>query len=348
MSPSLFSYHRKFDDGTPTNTLQNKVINMSAKLNRLLRIINLIQSYPGVTAPQLADECEVDLRTIRRDIQDLSKARIPITTLANGRGYRFMGNFSLYPINWTEEEALAFSILPSLTDSLTQLLPPHFYAAHEKVMSAYSCERNRNTEVLEQVASSIQLGKPAHQEGNVNFLAPIIQATIAKKTIKAEYYTQSTGSFSKRLIDPYYLIPRENRFYVIGFCHFRKGIRVFRVSRFHSVEIIDATFKKVEFNIQRYMKNTWSITRGDKLINFKVHFSPSVAGYVKEEELFVEPILRDFPDGTLELKVTLNHHREFLEWLAKYGPEAEIIEPVEYREEMKKRLARWSKLYEET
>ena len=179
---------------------------MSTKLNRMLRIMNLIQSYPGITGSQLAEECEIDVRTIRRDIEDLNKAKIPITTMDNGRGYKFMGNFALYPLDWTDSEALAFSMLPSIVDSVQALLPENFYSAYEKVMASYRSERHRKTDIIEQVAQSIQLGKPAHREKNTNLLFPIIQATIAQKTIRAEYYTQSTGTFSIREIDPYYLM----------------------------------------------------------------------------------------------------------------------------------------------
>ena len=95
------------------------------------------------------------------------------------------------------------------------------------------------------------------------------------------------------------------------------------------------------------MKNTWSIERGEEQIHFKVKFSPDVARYIKEEEMFVRPKMKDLPDGGLLFEVTLNHDREFMNWVSQYGPDAEILAPVSYRERMKERLEQWRKLYEQ-
>ncbi|WP_227938319.1 hypothetical protein [Alkalihalobacillus deserti] len=50
-----------------------------------------------------------------------------------GKGNRFVGNFSLYPLDWTEEEAVAFGMMPKILDPVNHLVPPDFYTAYEKV-----------------------------------------------------------------------------------------------------------------------------------------------------------------------------------------------------------------------
>jgi predicted DNA-binding transcriptional regulator YafY len=94
------------------------------------------------------------------------------------------------------------------------------------------------------------------------------------------------------------------------------------------------------------MKHTWSIERGEEQIRFKVRFHPDAARYVKEEELFLKPVMAMQKDGSLLFEVTVNHDREFLNWLSQYGPDAEILEPRSYREVMRAKLDRWKKLYE--
>jgi predicted DNA-binding transcriptional regulator YafY len=88
-----------------------------------------------------------------------------------------------------------------------------------------------------------------------------------------------------------------------------------------------------------------SIERGEQQIKFKVKFTADIARYIKEEELFVKPKMTDFPDGSLLFEVTINEDREFLGWLAQYGPDAEILEPKSYRELMRDRLNKWAKVY---
>lgn len=45
---------------------------------RLLRIIYLIQTYPGIKAKELAAYCETSERTIYRDLNILSEAHVPM------------------------------------------------------------------------------------------------------------------------------------------------------------------------------------------------------------------------------------------------------------------------------
>lgn len=315
---------------------------MTDKVIRLFKILLAIQSNPGISAKELADKCETTDRTIYRDMRILDLIA-PITNEGYGKGYRFVGNFAMYPLNFTEQEALVFSVLPSVLD--TSKLPPGFESAYNKVMATHVKETRKRYDTLENVADMIQMGTPAYRENSANFLLSIMEAIIASKTIRAIYHTQSRNELTERQIDPYYLVPRDQRFYLIGYCHSKQDIRTFRIIRFRHVELTSNRFDKGDFNIAQYMKHTWSIERGDSLITFKIKFQPDVARYVKEEELFVRPKMTDLPDGSLLFEVTVNHEREFMNWVVQYGPSAEILEPASVREKFKEQLQRWGQLY---
>jgi predicted DNA-binding transcriptional regulator YafY len=59
-----------------------------------------------------------------------------VTNEGRGTGYRFMGKFFLYPLNFTEQEALVFSLLPSMLDK--DKLPPGFDTAYDKLWAHIS------------------------------------------------------------------------------------------------------------------------------------------------------------------------------------------------------------------
>lgn len=252
---------------------------MTDKVIRLFKMLLAIQANPGISAKELADKCETTDRTIYRDLRILDLIA-PITNEGYGKGYRFVGNFAMYPLNFTEQEALVFSVLPSVLD--TSKLPPGFESAYDKVMATHVKEARKRYDTLENVADMIQMGTPAYRENNANFLLPIMEAIIACKTIRAVYHTQSRNELTEREIDPYYLVPRDQRFYLIGYCRAKREIRTFRMSRFRHVELTGNHFDKGDFSIAQYMKHTWSIERGDSLITFKIKFHPDVARYVKE------------------------------------------------------------------
>lgn len=109
---------------------------MTDRLIRLMRIITLIQARPGILTRELAERCGTSERTIYRDMVALSAMHIPIIHKGHGKGYMFIGNFALYPLDWTDEEMQAFSKLSTVMDQIAPLLPVEFQSAYEKVMAA--------------------------------------------------------------------------------------------------------------------------------------------------------------------------------------------------------------------
>lgn len=317
---------------------------MSEKANRLFQLINAIYAKPGITASELASKLEVSQRTIYRDVNDISL----FTTLVldeekrNG-GYRFLNENFLDPIRFNEEEELAFTLLPSLLERDKR--PPGFDSAYDKVMASYRKNQRQRSNLVRDITELIQMGTPAYRTEYPNYLHEIIQAILDKRTIDTVYHTQSRDETSNRMIDPYYLIPREQRFYLIGFCHRAQGMRVFRLSRFQQVHITNEVFDLGDFNIQQYLKNTWSIHPGERNTRFRVRFDSKVARYIREEELFVQPWMKELADGSLLFEVTVNNEHEFIMWLLQYGPDAEILEPQSAREEMKARMVAWMRMY---
>jgi predicted DNA-binding transcriptional regulator YafY len=190
------------------------------------------------------------------------------------------------------------------------------------------------------------MGTPTYRIDSPNFLQPIIQAILEQKTIDTVYHTQYRNETTERKIDPYYLVPRDQRFYLIGYCHLKQEIRTFRISRFQKVDITAQPFDKGDYSIKKYLKNTWSIDGGDKNITYKVRFDAEVARYIKEEELFVRPRMKDQKDGSLIFEVTVNNDKDFLRWILQYGPSAEILEPKAVRESLKQQLSQWIRIYQ--
>ncbi|HHY68289.1 MAG TPA: transcriptional regulator [Alicyclobacillus sp.] len=324
---------------------ENAGVAMDNQLYRLLKLITLIQAYPGIRAKRLAAECEVTERTIYRDIDRLAQ----ITTISKGRrgeGYRFVGQFALYPLDLTEEEIAGLQAVAAWVETAHRPLPPGWKTAYQKVMAAHAKEKKVNQEFLERVGDVVRLGNPAWAPETPNVFPELLQAVIHRRPVKALYHSQSRDQTGWRRIDPYYLIPREHRFYVIGYCHTRKEFRTFRVSRFLELRVLDGEYEKRPFDLNEYMKYTWSIERGASLIRFVVKFSPKVARYVKEEELFLRPQIRELPDGSLWFQVVVNGASEFLRWLWTYGPDAEILEPKQYRDHMVGILRQWLEKYE--
>ena len=80
------------------------------RADRLFDIIRILRaaSQP-VTAAAIADELEVTVRTVYRDVATLQARRIPIEGAA-GVGYVLRRGYELPPLMFTEDEAEAIAV----------------------------------------------------------------------------------------------------------------------------------------------------------------------------------------------------------------------------------------------
>lgn len=78
------------------------------RLERLLRIVALLQSRGRMTAGELAERLEVSVRTIQRDLDALSGAGVPVYALRGGDGgWELSANYRTALAGLTGEEARA-------------------------------------------------------------------------------------------------------------------------------------------------------------------------------------------------------------------------------------------------
>src|SRR5438876_1735664 len=79
--------------------------------SRVLTVLELLQSRPSITGPELADRLEMDVRTVRRYITHLQDVDIPVeANIGRYGGYRLRPGFKLPPLLFTEAEATAIML----------------------------------------------------------------------------------------------------------------------------------------------------------------------------------------------------------------------------------------------
>lgn len=83
-----------------------------AKSKRVIELMIAINQRKKFTARELADEFEVSIRTIMRDLQVLSELGVPLyTEYGPHGGYRVLRERQLPPITFSEQEAVAIFCL---------------------------------------------------------------------------------------------------------------------------------------------------------------------------------------------------------------------------------------------
>ncbi|MTL14728.1 HTH domain-containing protein, partial [Nocardia seriolae] len=77
---------------------------------RLLRLLSLLQTPREWSGAELAAQLEVDVRTVRRDIEKLRTLGYPVHAVAGAAGYRLGAGANLPPLLLDDEEAIAVAM----------------------------------------------------------------------------------------------------------------------------------------------------------------------------------------------------------------------------------------------
>jgi len=241
--------------------------------SRVLTVLELLQSKPSISGPELAARLEMDVRTVRRYITHLQDVGIPVeANIGRHGGYRLRPGFKLPPLIFTEEEATAI-ILGLLANSWLEV--GQSSAAVEGALAKVSRVLPlRARERLQAVSSHVVLF-PHNQQArpDVSLLIDLSGAIHASQRIAIDYRSLQQES-THRKVEPYGITGWKGHWYLGGYCCLRQGYRAFRLDRIQQVEILAETFEKAEeFDYQAFVRERYE-TRG---IPIEVEFQADMA-----------------------------------------------------------------------
>ncbi len=226
---------------------------MAHPTTRVLAVLELLQSHGQISGAELARRIAVDRRTLRRYIAMLEEMGIPITT-EQGRygGYRLVAGFKLPPMMFTDEEAQALSLgliaarglglagaapaIESVQAKLDRVLP----SAPRKTIAA----------LRESVA--LQTGD-ARVNADTKLLRVLSESAQTRREASMSYRA-ADGALTTRAFDVYGLVYRGGRWYVVGHCHLRSGLRTLRLDRIAHAAVTVREFQRPDgFDASEYL-----------------------------------------------------------------------------------------------
>ena len=276
---------------------------------RVLAVLELLQAHGRLSGAELSRRIGVDARTLRRYIARLEDIGVPITT-ERGRygGYALAAGFKLPPMMFTGEEALALSLgvlaARSLGLDAAQPAVASAQAKLERVMPASLKKRMRAID--ETVALDLTRAPPA---GDHAALTALSAAAQARQRVHL-HYRAANGDDSERDFDAYGLGYRGGRWYVVGHCHLRRGLRSFRLDRVRDVRPLPASFGRPEaFDTLAHLADSIATLPRAHAIEVLLHADLATArGALFEGVGLFEPV----GDGTV-----LHAQADDLDWFAR-------------------------------
>lgn len=306
---------------------------------RVLTVLELLQSRHRIGGAELAERLEVDVRTVRRYITMLQDLGIPVEGTRGRYGaYQLRPGFKLPPLMFSEDEALALvlGLLAARRLGLTVAAPATegALAKVERVLPLAVRERVRAVEETLVIEAGVKETSPAAGE----IVVALGAAAQQQRRVWLRYRAWE-GEESERAIDPYGLVYRAGRWYVVGHCHLRGDVRVFRLDRVVRAEPLDDTFDRpADLNLLEHVERGIASVPGTWRVEALLHTTLDAA---RERISGPVAILEPAADGVEG--VMLRCYVERLEWMAHYlmglGCRFAVRHPPELRDALRQLAA---------
>ena len=197
---------------------------------RLLRLLELLQSQPLATGPELAELLGVDRRTVRRDVAALQRIGIPVEGERGvGGGYRLRPGFRLPPLMLTDDEAAATALGLVAARGLGLGDAEHAETALAKIERVLPDRLRARVGALAAAVAFAGPSRGAPPPAASTALA-LAEAIRRRRRVRISYESFA-GEESRRELSPYGLVVHAGAWYLAAHDHDRDALRTFRVDR---------------------------------------------------------------------------------------------------------------------
>jgi predicted DNA-binding transcriptional regulator YafY len=318
------------------------------RASRLLATLLLLQTRGRMTAQALADEFEVSVRTIYRDIEQLSAADVPVyADRGPNGGFELLDGYrtKLTGLSATEAATLFLAGLPGPAAELG--LAEVMSTAQMKLTAALS-EGARASAT--RVAARFHLDPMGWFRGaeDARFL-PAIAAAVWNETAVDVQYRRYQGVVTRKL-QPLGLVLKGGVWYFVALSSGQT--RTYRVSNLVEVTATDDRFERPkDFDLVRFWTMT-SHTFEVGLLRDKAVLRVSPRGMAMFS-LFAAAVSQaaaesagpSDTDGWITVQIPIESIDRAATDLLRLGAEAEVLEPPELRDRIASLAADISRLY---
>ena len=320
---------------------------MLQRINRIVKLLGLLQGGRGQNSGELADACGVSRRTIFRDLDALRRAEVPLFYDEERQTYGIPGQYFLPPTNFSAEEALAVILLCHELGSDDHL--PFCSAAKTAANKLENNLPEQLVRYLRRVSQGVRIKfdatNPLRERQPV--YEQLLAAIADRQAVRIRYESFLEQSHIQTKLQPYKLLFNQHSWYVIGRSSVHREVRTFNVGRIAKLELLDESSKiPANFSVDRYLGNAWRLipeAGPDEEVHLR--FRPQVARNVADVAWHKTQRTEILPDGSLDFRVTVSGLNEISWWITGYGEQVEVLSPPKLRELLANRARKMLAVY---
>ena len=299
------------------------------QLERILYLLPLASREGGVPLTEAAERLGVTVDTLQRDLEEITSRafyhpaggadEIQILLESNHlKIYSYKKFDRPTKLSGREMLSLAIGLRAAASESAAEAPAEILDLAHRIEMElAVSSARGED--------DLFEIDEGDHEGAAIRSL--LKDAARSRTRCRLLYLKPNDPDAEEREVDPYSLVYGSGKWYVIGYCHLRKAIRAFRVDRVLRASLLESDYAVPEdFDPTSYVSDG-RVFRSESEADVLVHYSSAVAPWVREHG----PI-EEAGDGRVAVRFTTADPGWVVRHVLSYGPEAEVLEPLDVRD----------------
>lgn len=215
-----------------------------SKNDNMLAILWMLNSGTKVTAKQISEKLEMNIRTVYRYIDALCASGVPIISdTGHNGGYSLLEKFINAPLFFNVEEQKVLLHAALFAKEVGYPFSEALCKATEKLKTYSNREQER---LLKSHLAGFEVINRDIAPSIKTILEELEQAVANEYSVEIEYRTGYKERSRSRVVDPYGILYWHNKWYTVGFCHLRNEIRSFRVERILQIKRMQMMFKRPE------------------------------------------------------------------------------------------------------
>lgn len=299
-------------------------------VRRFRHILNALERQDRPTRRKLAEECEVTVKTIQRDIDFMrDQMNVPIEFDSAAGGYILTEPYKP-GLNIQLSNGELISLL--LTERTLDLykgspLEVPLRLAFEKL--ALALEGHISIPLCE-LGADISLRQIQPSRVDVTIFQTLATAIQKQRAVEITYTKLGDKKPKARKLEPYHLAAVSGAWYVIGHDLRSDEIRTFHLGRMQRASLLDIAFDRPKsFSAEKYLSGAFGIFRGKGDYPIILRFDPWAAQLIRERKIHPTQRVQEATDGGLELRLHLSSLEEIEPWILSWGRHIRVLAPKE-------------------
>lgn len=211
------------------------------------RVLGLLRSREGWTAPDLANELGISVRTVRRRLARLTERGFPIeASRGRGGGVRLGWQYGVDGLRLGHRDTLNLLLALAIAERLgAPLLTAGLPAVRQKLGMALPLRQRSAVSALRR---RLLVGGPASGEVSASLrpvrasvIGPVQDAFLLQRILRLRYRDASDAR-TERDVEPHYLLLNAPCWYLLAWDPMRGGPRHFRLDRIDEAALGEARF----------------------------------------------------------------------------------------------------------